>query len=434
MLFRSKKEHKDDMDFVFKGRLNKYRDLDYIACWFFKGSNYIRNSNIKLAFVSTNSICQGDSVGLFWPNIFSLDIDIFFTHTSFKWQNNAKSNAGVVVVIVGLKDKKNKAKKLIFTNQNQFDVDNISPYLTKGGNLVVSRRKKVISNNLPKMNFGNMPNDGGGLILSTLQKEEILDQNPECSKIIRKFVGSQEFIRGQDRWCLWINDEDLPLAMSSSLIKDRINSIQKQRESSSRIGTVKAANTPHKFSEIRHKEGNSIIIPRVSSERRDYLPIGFLDENSIISDSAQAIYEAEPWLFGLLASKMHMVWLKAVGGRLKTDIRYSAEICYNTFPFPNISEKQKQIIQKQVYNILSEREKHPEKTMAQLYDPDKMPDGLRQAHHFNDLAIESCYRQRPFTSDEERLEYLFKLYEKMTDEENLNLLNSTPLKQNSKTN
>ena len=188
------------------------------------------------------------------------------------------------------------------------------------------------------MNFGNMPNDGGGLILSTLQKEEILDQNPECSKIIRKFVGSQEFIRGQDRWCLWINDEDLPLAMSSSLIKDRINSIQKQRESSSRIGTVKAANTPHKFSEIRHKEGNSIIIPRVSSERRDYLPIGFLDENSIISDSAQAIYEAEPWLFGLLASKMHMVWLKAVGGRLKTDIRYSAEICYNTFPFPNISE------------------------------------------------------------------------------------------------
>lgn len=409
-----KKEHKDDMDFVFKGRLNKYRDLDYIACWFFKGSNYIQNSNIKLAFVSTNSICQGDSVGLFWPNIFNLDIDIFFTHTSFKWQNNAKSNAGVVVVIVGLKDKKNKAKKLIFTNQNQFDVDNISPYLTKGSNLVVSRRKKVISNNLPKMNFGNMPNDGGGLILSTLQKEEILDQNPECSKIIRKFVGSQEFIRGQDRWCLWINDEDLLLATSNDFIRDRINLSKEHRVKSVDKGTNKLSERPHQFRDRNIANKSQIIIPSVSSERRSYIPIGFLNNNEIISNLALVIYDSDPWILGLLTSKMHLIWTGAVGGRLGSGYRYSAEICYNTFPFPNISEKQKQIIQKQVYNILSEREKNPEKTMAQLYDPDKMPNGLRQAHHFNDLAIESCYRSKPFASDEERLEYLFKLYEKMT--------------------
>ncbi len=412
-----KKEHKDDMDFVFKGRLNKYRDLDYIACWFFKGSNYIQNSNIKLALVSTNSICQGDSVGLFWPNIFSLDIDIFFTHTSFKWQNNAKSNAGVVVVIVGLKDKRNKAKKLIFTNQSQFDVDNISPYLTKGSNLVVSRRKKAISNNLPKMAYGNYTGGCAELFLNIEEKDYLVNKYPNLKKYIKKMIGSNEFIKSIPRFCLWfkgINLDDEIFNIPE--ISQKITEIKNRRLQSADKNLNLLALRPHQFRDLKETKASSIIIPIVSSERREYLPIGFLDDRSIIPNSAQAIYEAEPWLFGLLASKMHMTWLKAVGGKLEERIRYSAEICYNTFPFPTISEKQKQIIQKQVYSILSEREKHPEKTMAQLYDPEKMPDGLRRAHNFNDLAIERCYRSKPFASDEERLEYLFKLYEKMTSE------------------
>ena len=420
------KEQKDDMDLVFDKKLTKYRDLDYIACWFYKASQFIQNLNSKItnsrfAFVSTNSICQGDSVGLLWPHLFKFDVEIFFAYTSFRWQNNAKYNAGVTVAIIGLKPISLKTPKTLFIENSKKEfseklVENISPYLTSGSNLTITRINKPISKNFPKMNFGNMPNDGGGLILLKSEKDELLNQNPEAEIFIKKFLGSQEFIRGQDRWCLWIEDKDLSQALKIKFIKERIDLVRKHRESSKNPATKKLALKSHEFFQYKNPGSNhQLIIPSVSSERREYIPIGYLSNKFIISNLAFVVFDAEPWIFAVLTSKIHMLWVRAVGGRLKTDLRYSAEICYNTFPFPDISEKQKQNLTNHVYNILEEREKYSQKTMAEIYDPDKMPAELRQAHRDLDFAIELCYRSRPFLSDEERLEHLFKLYEEMVE-------------------
>jgi type II restriction/modification system DNA methylase subunit YeeA len=417
-------QQKLDMDFVFDKKLAKYRDLDYISCWFFKASEFIQNSSFKFAFVSTNSICQGDSVGLLWPHLFKLEVEIFFAYTSFRWQNNAKANAGVTVVIIGLKPINLKSQKLLFIENGKKEfsekkVENISPYLTEGLNNAVMRTNKAISPNFPKMHFGNMPNDGGGLILVKTEKDELLKQNPEAEIFVKKFLGSQEFIRGQERWCLWIEDKDLNFALSISFIAKRIEITKNHRLKSKDKGTNNLSKRPHQFRDKNTAIKYSIIIPSVSSERREYIPIGFLDEKSIISNLALAIYDAEPWIFAILTSKMHMAWVRSVGGRLGTGFRYSVEICYNTFPFPEISDHQKNMLTTYVYNIIGEREKFCERTMAELYDPDKMPAGLKQAHHDLDIAIELCYRSRPFLSDEERLEHLFKLYEEMTKNEKI---------------
>jgi hypothetical protein len=230
-------------------------------------------------------------------------------------------------------------------------------------------------------------------------------------------MGSREFINNISRWCLWIEDEELNSALKFDYIRERISKVKKHRSKSDREATNNLAQHSHSFGEVRFKVSTSIIVPATSSERRLYLPIGFLSDNTVISNSANAIYDANPWVFSMITSRLHMTWLRAVAGRLKLDYRYSTALCYNTFPFPNISDKQKKELETHVYRILEEREKHSEKTLAQLYDPDKMPDSLREAHHQNDLAIERCYRSKPFASDEERLEYLFKLYEKMVAEE-----------------
>ncbi len=408
-------KQKSDLDFVFKG-FSKYKDLDYIACWFFKGSKYIKDSNSKVAFVSTNSICQGEQIVLLWPIIFNLGINILFAHTSFKWTNNAKANAGVIVIIVGLENNSKKSIKKIYTNNLSRIVENINPYLTEGKNNYAERRNDPLAN-FPKMNFGNMPNDGGGLILEAEAKERIEKEYPTSAKYFRKLIGSLEFIRGTERWCLWIEDDNLSSAMLIPPIQKRIEIVKNHRLSSKDEGTVKLANRSHQFRDLNIAKDHSLIIPRVSSEHRDYIPIGFLKSDIIISDSAQTIYDAESYLFSVITSRIHMTWVRAVAGRLKTDYRYSNSLCYNAFPFPLIYPTQKQELEKHVYRILEEREKHSEKTLAQLYDPDKMPEGLREAHRQNDLAVERCYRSRPFESDEERLEYLFKLYELMIEEE-----------------
>ena len=253
--------------------------------------------------------------------------------------------------------------------------------------------------------------------LNSVEKKSLIEKYPQLEKYIKKFIGSQEFIRGVFKYCLWfknvkIDDEILQIPE----IAKKINIIKNARLAS-KDGSLNAlATRPHQFRDLNETLTNSILIPIVSSEKREYIPIGFLDKNSIISDSALAIYDAEPWIFAVLTSKIHMLWVRAVGGKLETRIRYSAEICYNTFPFPDISEKQKQNLTNYVYNVLAERERHSEKTMAEIYDPNKMPAGLKKAHQELDFAIELCYRSRPFLSDEERLEHLFKLYEEMTNE------------------
>lgn len=410
------KFQKEDIEINFK-KEKGVNNLDYISIWFYKGAKYIEGYNAQLAFVTTNSICQGEQVSLLWPRILSENLEIGFAHLSFKWTNNAKANAGVTVIIIGLRNKSSNPKYLFEENIKK-EAKNINAYLLDSTEIYIIPRTTALSE-IPEMNFGNMANDAGNLFLDETEKEMFISSSPDSEKFIKKLVGSLEFLRGVNKYCLWISDEDLTEAESINLIKERIDLTRKSRLESKRESTNKLSSIPHKFAEIRFKETDSIFVPSVSSERREYIPIGFLNKESIIVAPNMAIYDAQPWLFGVLHSKMHMVWVDAVGGKLKTDYRYSAKLCYNTFPFPKITEKDKQHISEYVFAVLDERSKFPEKTMAWLYNPDTMPSGLKQAHKELDLAIERIYRLRPFDSDAERLEFLFKMYDEMTKRDTL---------------
>lgn len=404
-------DRKKDMDIVFHG-FDKYRDLDYINIWFLKGARYIKDKNSKCAFVSTNSICQGQQVPLIWPSILSEGIEIDFAYPSFKWTNNAKGNAGVTVIIVGLRNF-SSSPKFLFNPGFKKEAKNINPYLIDSSNIIIYGRNKPLST-FPNMKKGNMPNDGGGLILSEKEKIELLAQSPQSHKFIKILLGSSEFIRGNKRYCLWINDDQLAEAIQIPEISKRLSKVKAHRLKSSDEGANKLVSRPHQFRDRHIAKDNMLVIPSVSSEKRNYIPCGYLDSSTIISNLALAIYDSEPHMFAIINSRMHMVWVRAVGGKMKTDYRYSKDICYNTFPFPDITLKQKENLNLYVFAILDERAKYPEKTMAQLYDPHKMPKGLKQAHEELDRAVEQCYRLQPFTSDTERLEYLFKLYEEMS--------------------
>lgn len=407
-------EQKEDMALVFTG-IKDYKNLDYIACWFLKGAKFIQNQNAQFAFVSTNSICQGEQVALLWPHIFNRNLEIGFAHTSFKWVNNAKANAAVIVIIVAIRNVCNKPKYLYANNTYKL-ASNINPYLSEGKNIVFERRAKSISG-FPEMLRGSTFTDNGNLTLSFDEKNELIETYPNVVKFIKRAIGSIELIRGLERWAILIKEEDLDEALNIPPIKERLEKVKQFRLLSSAESTVDFANKPHIYKQYQHKESNAIVVPRVSSIRREYIPVGFENSDCIILDSAQAIYNSQLFHFSVINSRIHMVWVEATAGRLKTDFRYSSAVCYNHFPFPPISDAQKDELKKHVFSILAEREEHSEKTLAQLYDPEKMPEGLREAHRQNDLAVERCYRSKPFENDEERLEYLFKLYEKMIEEE-----------------
>ncbi len=408
------KNQKEDIEIVF-GDIKNSKILDYIAIWFYLGAKFIQNTNSKYAFVSTNSICQGEQVGVLWPIIYDYNLNIDFAHTSFKWTNNAKDNAAVICVIIGVSCRHSRAKKL-FVGAKAITTSNISPYLTDGSDIIVYKNH-ITPRDMPKMCFGCMPYDNGNLILSPKEKDEFESLYPDYSYLIKRLVGAQEFIRGENRYCFWISDKEFPNAIKNPVIKERIEKTRAVRLKSSDKAGRELADRPHQFREFYELLVKTIIVPRVSSELREYIPIGYVnigDKDSIISDSAFAIYDAQIWLFGILTSKLHMIWVKTVEGRLKSDYRYSAQLCYNTFPFPEISEEKKKEIEEAAEEVLCVRAEHSEKTLAEMYDPDKMPADLRAAHHTLDLIVESCYRKEAFTSDEERLEHLFKLYEKMT--------------------
>jgi type II restriction/modification system DNA methylase subunit YeeA len=410
------KEQKSDMEFALS-YLSGYKSLDYIAIWFHKGANYINGYNAKCAFVSTNSICQGEQVAPFWSNIISSNIEIDFAHQSFKWTNNAKGNAGVTVIIVGLRNLSNSPKYLFNDNFKKV-ARNINPYLLDGSNSIIVGRTKPISS-FPQMKFGNKPNDGGGLIFSVDEYEQLIKEYPKAKEFTKILLGSSEFIRGNKRYCLWIEDIQLEEAIRIPEIAKRIEKTEIHRLNSTDKGANKLAERPHQFRDFNIAIDTAIIIPNVSSESRKYIPIGYVSNDVVLSNSASAIYDAEPWIFAVLTSRMHMVWVRNVGGKLKTDYRYSAKLCYNTYPFPDISTKQKENLNLYVFAILDERAKHPSKTMAQLYNPTTMPKGLLQAHQELDTAIEQCYRLQPFKNDTERLEYLFKQYEEMVKKDTL---------------
>lgn len=409
------KSQKEDMQIALSDIKDK-KGVDYIAAWFWKGAKYIKGTNAKYAFVTTNSISQGEQVAMLWKPIFDLGLEIFFARTSFKWSNNAKYNAAVTVAIMGVENKQNIQKVLFNERDNKaFYVDNINPYLAPSDNVIVAKTPNV-PNGLPKAEFGCMPYDNGHLLMSEPEKDTLLESYPESSMFIKQIMGSQEFLNDVHRYCLWIDDDKREEAESIQPIRERIVATYNFRLNESKDG-ASLAERPHQFREhyiISEDSKDKIIIPRVSSERRLYIPIGYVDKDIIISDSAFAIYDAEKWLFALLTSKMHNFWVRAVGGSLETRIRYSATLCYNTFPFPKLTTAEKEELERLAQNILNIRDENFDMTLGEIYNPESMPAELFDAHHQLDLAVERIYRPEPFTSDEERLEYLFKLYAKMT--------------------
>lgn len=393
------------------GRFENYKNLDYIGCWFYLGALYIKGTQAKMAFVTTNSICQGDSVALLWPNIFEQGLEISFAYQSFKWTNNAKYNAGVTVAIIGLSNPTKSEKKLFDTEGRMKLCSQINAYLLDAPNVIVSRCNYSISG-FPEMVFGNKPTDGGFLIMDKIEKDNILSEYPQASPLIRRYEGADSYINGEERYCLWIKDEQLSLAKSIPPIAERLLNVAKFRLASKAESTVLYADRPHLFKQRAHIETDAIIVPRVSSERREYIPIGFLTKETIINDAAQAIYNANHFVLGILNSAMHMAWVRAIGGRLKTDYRYSS-LVYNSFPFPKLTAAQKAAIEDAAWEVLGAREAHHGKTLAELYDPETMPADLREAHHQLDLLVDNCYRPQPFRDENERLELLLKLYDKM---------------------
>lgn len=405
---------KKDMDFVFTGADN-FRKLDYVAAWYILGAKYITGTNAKLAFVATNSISQGEQVSLLWPNVLDAhDLDICYAYTSFKWTNNARGNAGVTCVVVGLA-KKSSSTKYLYDGLLRIESSHINGYITNAPDVYLSHRGAQISG-LQKISLGSSPYENGFLMLTPDERQNIVHQYPQAEKLIRRFVGSAEFVKGIERYCIWIEDIDLDLARSISPIEQRLKDVREFRLKSKRGKTLETADTPHKFTEIRHKNKPSLILPIVTSENREYLPVGYLPSGTVIPNSARAVYDPEPFLFGVTVSKMHWVWAKATAGRLRSDVRYSA-LVYNSFPIRILIQHEKDKIVALGRQILFVRENYSEKTMAELYDSKKMPEDLREAHHELDLAVERLYRSKPYNSDEERLADLFALYEQMTERE-----------------
>ena len=402
------KEQKDDLKLIL-GHLPSFKNLDYISIWFYKASYYI-NSKSCFAFVSTNSICQGEQVGMLWPYIYKNNVNIFFAFKSFKWSNNAKNNAGVTCVIIGLTKK--SMTKAIYDETKKEIVTNITPYLNQGNSTIIYSSNTSISN-LPTMEYGNMPLEGGYLKLNELEKNSIINEFPKAQKFIKPVIGGEELINSIPRFCLWIDDKDLEEAKSIPPILDRINKVMQFRETGGEVART-LVNKSHQFRYRKVAMVNQIVIPCTSSEKRDYLQCGLFDSSYITMNSLEVIYDSPIWLFGILTSKMHMAWVKTVGGRLETRYRYSAQLCYNTFPFPTINDEMKNQIKEAAENVLVTRAFYPERTLAELYDPEKMPEDLKDAHAALDDIVESCYPDYPFANDEARLECLFKLYEKMT--------------------
>lgn len=405
------KEQKKDIEFVCKNK-NRYKDLDYISCWFILACKYINSTFIKTAFVTTNSITQGEQVPMLWSLIFQHNIEISFAHTSFKWSNNAKNKAGVSCVIIGLY-KKRLENKYIYSDNNKKAVRAINPYLSEGENCIVMGSFKPLQG-FPVMEIKNMTYDGGNLIFNEEEKKIILQKEPEVSKYIVKLQSGSDFIDNIYRYSFWIEEKDLNDALQFNSIKERIDKVKNFRQNSGSVAKSLVYKS-YCFRFPKRAKNHMVIIPRTTGENREYLPVGLLDNNTITTDAAYGIYDYSNWILGIIMSKMQIVWMKPLCGRLGTSFRYSSSICYNSFPFPTISEEKKKQIEEAAENVLVTRAFYPEKTLAELYDPDKMPEDLKEAHAVLDDIVESCYPGYPFANDEARLECLFKLYEKMTN-------------------
>lgn len=408
-------KQKSDLEFCLKG-FDGYKKLDYISSWFVKAAKFIHCAVAKFAFVTTNSITQGEQVSKLWPTILK-DLDIFFAYKPFMWKNNAKHNAAVAVTIIGVKRKDDNIAKKFFDGSSYKFVSNINPYLIEMEDIFVAPSLTPISAR-PEMVKGCSPVDNNYLMFTSEEKEHFLSLNPSANSIIHRYIGAEEFIKGYERFCIYIeNESEINLAYSIPELCTRFNNIAAFRKASTKVSTQKYADQPYRFIEQKYKHKKAIVVPQTGSVLRRYIPMGIADETCVLSNAVRIIYCEDGYylfLLGLLSSYMHMVWVRAVAGRMKMDMQYGNTTCYNTFPLPKLTTAEKDELERLAQKILDIRDENFDMTLGEMYNPESMPDDLREAHYQLDLAVERIYRAEPFTSDEERLEHLFKLYAKMT--------------------
>ncbi|HRJ00663.1 MAG TPA: lactate dehydrogenase [Hyphomonas sp.] len=409
------KEQQDDMDAIFRSHTKTYKDLDYVAAWYFKAALLNQSYNADFAFVATKTVCQGAQVAMLWPLIFEVGLKIKFAHQPFHWRNLAASNAGVTCVIVGVSNRPGHVRWLFGADVKK-QTQNIGPYLIEMPDIIVEKSSRAL-NGLPRMDYGNKPTDGGNFLMDSASVAELTHEFPEARKFIKKYVGSKEFIGGSLRYCLWIEDDDVPLALSLPPIQSRVANVTRIRSESKGTQANLNASTPHKFVFAPHKPGSAIIVPRVSSENRPFLPAGIVQGDVVVSDRAAVIYDASVWLLSILVSRLHLVWIATVCVRMRMDFSYSHTLGWNTFPVPKLTEKNKADLSRCAEDILLAREHYFPATIADMYDPDRMDEEfplVRQAHERNDETLERIYIGRRFKNDTERLEKLFDLYTRMT--------------------
>ena len=416
------REQKTDLEKLFDGQVKSWKSLDYVAGWLLKAAYYTCSTNTKVGFVTTNSIHQGEQVAILWPLIFAAGLEINFAYTSFKWANLASHNAGVTVVIVGFCQNSGNQHKYLFYEKIdestlQKKVSYINAYLIAAGRIEVSANTRQISG-LPQMTKGNMPYDGGSLLMNRKELEAMNLDVHEFKTFIRRIYGSSEFIKNQERYCLWIEPNFLSEASENVLISQRIADVKAMRLASKDKSANKLAERSHQMREMQIGQNHTIVVPSVSSENRGYLPVGIIDNKSTITNLTFGLFDAPLWNMALIASRIHLMWIATVCGKLKTDFRYSNTLGWNTFPVPTLTEKNKLDLTRCAEDILLAREKHFPATIADLYKPDAMPENLKQAHEKNDETLERIYIGRRFNNDTERLEKLFELYTKMTSSTN----------------
>lgn len=408
----------EDMTIVF-GKRSGIGSLDYVCCWYQAAARYIAGTEICVAFVSTNSITQGEQPGVLWPELFrEFGVHIHFGHRTFPWTSEARGKAHVHVVVIGIGSEQRSSNTI-----HDYDAKgeplgvvtapNISPYLASGPEAVVGNRSKPISH-VPEMAFGNMPNDGGYLLLSTEDRQALLKECPEAEPFVRELISADQFLNGEKRWCLWLTDASPSDIRSLKPIQNRVAEVKKLRSASKRATTRELANYPALFGEIRQPASRYVLVPRHSSERRDYIPLAFFDPEIIVSDSCMCVGGATLYHFGVLHSEMHMAWVRQICGRIKSDYRYSARLVYNNFPWPSdVTEKQREKVEIAAKAVLDARERYPAASLAELYDPLSMPKLLRQAHTALDRAVDRTYRPQPFPDERRRFEFLFAFWEEL---------------------
>ena len=405
-------EQKADLAAAFNGRIKSTKSADYVSGWFIKARQYIAEDGGCFAFVTTNSICQGRQVALFWPAILGSELEIRFAVPSFTWSNLASKKAAVIVSIIGI-GHRSGLPKLLFDGDQVKRTAFIGPYLVPDHDTVVSGSRTLISMLTPMAN-GSMPNDGGGLLLDAAEYRDLIRRRPETAKYCRRFIGSHDSIQGEFRYCLWISDVEADAASAIPEIHQRIELVREHRNKSDRPETNALARFPYAFGERRHQDGPALLIPRHSSENRPYLPSLIVSDGAVVGDSAIAMYGFSMPDFSIYSSRLHLVWAATVCGKIKQDYRYSNSLGWNTLPVPTLTEKNKFDLKRCADDILLAREAHFPATIADLYDPETMPDDLRAAHDRNDEVLERIYIGRRFKNDTERLEKLFELYNKMT--------------------